>query len=99
MAFKEYAYFLRRNEWTLTVGEKTFTFYTDILALRSGRASIKKRYIVISIGSKVAPGIICLDNSQTGVSRIGTQASVQLFQIARKAKMPNRGNNSSHAKY
>ena len=30
MAFEEDAFFLRGKEWTLTIGEETFSFFTDI---------------------------------------------------------------------
>ena len=41
--------------------------------LRIGNASIKRRYIEMSMGSKVAPGILCSENSQRRASSIGTQ--------------------------
>ncbi len=54
-------------------GDVYFLYRYLNAALRIGSASIKRRYIERSMGSKVAPGILCSEISQRRASRIGTQ--------------------------
>ena len=55
-------------------------------------ASINRRYIERSMGSKVAPGILVLSLEEDEWNWLGISP---IFQIARKAKMPKSAQNRS----